>query len=181
MANSSPPTGSRSGWSRSLVESADETGKTLRVSAPLRSTFTGHVVRSALLDAGIDVTGTIRIEDFDQFVARGQAAGKLPVELVTHESKPMSELVSVVNKYSVNHLADRLVMTAAAHEGDGRLSMNSAVATMHSFFERVGIDPKHLTIDTGSGLSYNTKLTATQIVDIPTHRRGLSPRFARKW
>ncbi len=151
------------------------THKKVRLAAPLPSTFSGHVVRSALIASGIDVSGDVRIEDFGPFVARGQAAGKLPVELVAHESLPISELVSIVNKRSVNHLADRLVMTAAAHEGNGQLSMKRAIDSMYSFFRRVGIDPDQLVIDTGSGLSYKTKLTAEQIVRMLRIGAGFAP------
>ena len=151
------------------------TKRSIRVGAPLRSTFTANVLRSALIDAGIEVTGSIRLEEFDTFSERVKASGTLPFELAEHKSAPMSELVRLVNKYSINHLADRLVMTAAAQEGDGRLDMGAAVETMNSFMERVGIDPDKTRLDTGSGLSYKTKLTAEQIVAVLRAGAGFVP------
>ncbi len=152
-----------------------KTRRTVRVGAPLRSTFSAHVLRSALIDAGIEVSGSIKIEGFDEFGIRLAKNGTLPSEIAEHTSVPMAELVRLVNKYSINHLADRLVMTAAAQEGDGTLSMGAAIKTMHGFMERVGINPKNLKIDTGSGLSYKTKLTAEQIVKILRVGAGYLP------
>ena len=149
--------------------------RSVRVGAPLRSTFTAHTVRSALIDAGIEVTGNIRIEDFDTFSTRIKERGAIPSELADLTSAPMVELVRLVNKYSINHLADRLVMTAGAQEGDGQLSMTAGVKTMHGFMKRVGIDHTALKIDTGSGLSYNTKLTAEQIVKVLRVGAGYLP------
>lgn len=135
-----------------------------RLGAPLRSTFTAHVVHKALLDAGIAVDGGVALEPFADYVSRSAKAGQLPVELAVHRSAPLRDLVRMTNKRSINYMADRLVMTAATHERGGNLSMDSAVETMYEFFERVGIQPSNLNLDTGSGLSYKTELTTKQIV-----------------
>jgi D-alanyl-D-alanine carboxypeptidase/D-alanyl-D-alanine-endopeptidase (penicillin-binding protein 4) len=140
--------------------------RVVRVAAPLPSTFTAHVLRALLIEAGIEVGGTIKIEGFSAFIARSAAAGRLPVELAEYQSAPMSDLVRMVNKRSINWLSDRLIMSAAAHERGGPLSMSSALDTLRGFLRRVGINPEKLRIDTGSGLSYNTELTARQIVKI---------------
>lgn len=135
-----------------------------RIAAPLRSTFTGHALSAALASAGVEVTGSIEIAPFETYVTAAAEAGRLPVKLAEHRSAPMKDLVRMVNKRSINFLADRLIMTAAVAERGGSMSMTGAVDIMEKFINRVGLDAGDLVLDTGSGLSYNTELTAEQIV-----------------
>lgn len=146
-----------------------------RIAAPLRSTFTGHALRAALTGAGVEVGGTIELAEFEAFVTRSAEAGQLPVQLAEHTSAPMRDLVRMVNKRSINFLSDRLVMTAGLDERGGKMTMGNALKAMDAFFDRVGLDHKELKLDTGSGLSYNTELTAEQIVHILRVGAGYLP------
>jgi D-alanyl-D-alanine carboxypeptidase/D-alanyl-D-alanine-endopeptidase (penicillin-binding protein 4) len=141
-----------------------------------RSTFTGYAVRQFLREEGVEVAGTVRVEEFDAYVAKASAAGYLPVELARSDSAPVGELVSTINKRSLNYLADRLVMTAGAMRHGGPPSMQKAITAMHEWLESAGVNPHALLIDTGSGLSYQTQLTARQIVKGLRVGTGFSPR-----
>ena len=140
--------------------------RVVRPTVRLRSTFTAHALRAALIEAGIEVTGTIRLDEVEPFIAEVASRGALPVELASHASRPMGELVSVVNKRSLNHLADRLVMTAAAQKLGGEPTMEQGVVAMQSWLGSIGIPSDAIVVDTGSGLSYKTRITADQIVRI---------------
>jgi serine-type D-Ala-D-Ala carboxypeptidase/endopeptidase (penicillin-binding protein 4) len=136
-------------------------------SVRLRSTFTGHLLRSALRAAGVEVTGRVRLGEFDEFASAAAEAGWLPVELARHSSRTIQELVAVVNKRSTNWLADRLLMTAGAEAaGVDRPSMELGLAAMDGWLERAGINPGAVVVDTGSGLSRRTQLTARHIVNV---------------
>jgi PBP4 family serine-type D-alanyl-D-alanine carboxypeptidase len=140
-----------------------------------RSTFTAYAVRELLREAGVDVAGGVRVEEFDAYVAKANEAGYLPVELARSESAPIGELVARTNKRSLNYLADRLVMTAGAMRHGGSPSMQKAITAMHEWLESAGVNPRKLLIDTGSGLSYQTQLTARQIVNVLRVGLGFQP------
>lgn len=134
--------------------------------------LTGHILRQGLIDAGIPVSGTVRRSSLAEYIA--SACNGLPIELARHESPPLSEIVAAVNKYSINRLADRVVMTAAAQHYGGEPSMKNAVRLMEEWLrDRANVNPNHVYLDTGSGLSYNTQLTARQIVKVLRAASGL--------
>ncbi|HEU5058548.1 MAG TPA: D-alanyl-D-alanine carboxypeptidase/D-alanyl-D-alanine-endopeptidase [Kofleriaceae bacterium] len=136
-------------------------------SVRLRSTFTGHLLRAALRAAGVEVTGRVRLAEFDAYTAEAAAGGWLPVELARHRSKSVEELVARVNKRSTNWLADRLLMTAGAeYDGGGPPSMKKGVEAMHRWLEKTGVEPEDVVLDTGSGLSHKTQITARHLVTV---------------
>jgi D-alanyl-D-alanine carboxypeptidase/D-alanyl-D-alanine-endopeptidase (penicillin-binding protein 4) len=140
--------------------------RVLWAKVPNRSTFTGSVFKQALVDAGIQVQGTTRLASFDEFNAEASRAGRIPWPLAEHQSKTMASLVARVNKRSLNHLADRLVMSAARSIHGGPLNMGDAVELMKEWLGSIGVDADAVVLDTGSGLSYRTRLTAQQIVKV---------------
>jgi D-alanyl-D-alanine carboxypeptidase/D-alanyl-D-alanine-endopeptidase (penicillin-binding protein 4) len=131
-----------------------------------RSTFTAHVVRAALAEAGVEVVGGVKIVAFDDYMGATLEGGFFPVELARHESKPMGQLVAQVNKRSLNYLSDRLVMTAGAVRFGGTPTMEVGIRAMKDWLLRAGINPDQVVVNTGSGLSYKTQLSARQIVKV---------------
>ncbi len=140
-----------------------------------RSTFTGSALQRALQDAGIVVDGVVRLASFSEFNEEQGRAGLIPFPLATHESRDIASLVKRVNKRSLNHLSDRLVMSAARHIYGGPLEMSSAVALMKSWLTTIGVDADSVVLDTGSGLSYQTQLSAKQIVTVLRAAGGYAP------
>ena len=134
--------------------------------------LTGHILRQGLIDAGVTVTGTVRRSSLADHVA--SACNGLPIELARHQSRPLSDIVAAVNKFSINRLADRVVMTAAAKRYGGEPSMKTAVRLMEEWLrDHANVNPNHVYLDTGSGLSYNTQVTARQIVKVLRAASGL--------
>lgn len=149
-------------------------------SVRLRSTFTGYLLRAALRTAGIEVTGRVRLADFDAYTAEAAAAGWLPVELARHRSKSIEELVARVNKRSTNWLADRLLMTAGAEaDGGGLPSMKKGVEAMHRWLEKSGVKPEDVVLDTGSGLSHKTQITARHLVTVLRAAAGFTSKVTQ--
>lgn len=146
--------------------------RVLFAKVPNRGAFTADVFKKALQDAGIQVGGGTRIATFDEFNEEASRAGHLPWPLAVHESANISSLVSRVNKRSLNHLADRLVMSAAQSVHGGPLSMSSAVDLMKGWLVSIGVDADAVVLDTGSGLSYRTRLSTRQIVQVLRHAGG---------
>ncbi len=147
----------------------------------LRSTYTGYAVRQALRQAGVEVTGGVRLADFDAYHGEAVAAGYLPIELGSHSSKSMHELVARVNKRSLNSLADRLLMTAGAEaRGGGAPSMENGIEAMYRWLEQSGNDRKQIVVDTGSGLSHRTKITVRQLVRVLRAAAGFNDKHERQ-
>lgn len=150
-----------------------------RRSVGLRSTFTGHMLRQALKTAGVEVEGRVRLAPFDVYTREATASGWLPVELARHRSQQMKDLVARTNKRSVNWLADRLLMTVGAEESvDRRPSLERGVDAMLRFLDGRGVSSKEIVLDTGSGLSHKTKITARHIVRVLRAAAGFTTALA---
>lgn len=141
---------------------------------PMPQIFTAQLLRAALAQSGITVQGAVRASELDAYVAETAAAGSLPLELARHESQPLSRLVASINKRSLNTLSDRVIMTAGAVLYGGPPTMDKGVRAMQAWLrEQAGLDPSRVVIDSGSGLSYNTELTARQLVRVLRAAGGL--------
>lgn len=172
LAEATPP--------RYRVEVTGSIGKDRRAHIERRlpepQIYTAQLLRAALIEAGIEVQGAVRVAELPAYIEDEARAGGLPIELARHESAPLATLVARINKRSLNRLADRVIMTAGAVLYGGPPSMDKAVRAMHGWLrEHAGLDPDHVVIDTGSGLSYNTELTARQIVRVLRVAGGLLP------
>ncbi len=129
-----------------------------------RAVFTGTVLIEKLAARGIEVEGQVRQRNFaDYKVANSDSV----TPLVTHYSKPASRIAATINKRSINWMADRFINTAASHAYDTKPTMASGVRLMKDWVKsKLQTNTDELVVDTGSGLSYSTKMTTKQIVDI---------------
>ena len=141
--------------------------KTIRRWISQRAPLSAHLLRRALQNAGVTVAGTTRRQTFDDYVSSSIQRNYLPIPLASRKSRPVRELVRTINKRSLNFLSDRLVMTAGAHAYGGPPTMPKAILAMKQWLRKfAGISPKSITLDTGSGLSYKTQLSAKDIVRV---------------
>lgn len=138
-----------------------------------RTATAAYSLIAALRARQIEITGEMRVAELGDYVGDAVANGALPVELGRHESQTVSQIVSRVNKWSVNWLSDRLIMTAAALARRQQPSMALALEEMYGWLERhqvaaatTGSLKDRLVIDTGSGLSYRTRITPTDLVAV---------------
>ncbi|HEY4175747.1 MAG TPA: D-alanyl-D-alanine carboxypeptidase/D-alanyl-D-alanine-endopeptidase [Kofleriaceae bacterium] len=132
-----------------------------------RTATAAYALRAALRAKGVAVQGDYKIAELGDFTGEAIVSGNLPVELARHESKRLAEIIAQVNKFSINWLADRVVLTATALARHQAPSMDASIDAMYSWLERnAHIQRKDLLIDTGSGLSYKTEITTTELVAI---------------
>jgi serine-type D-Ala-D-Ala carboxypeptidase/endopeptidase (penicillin-binding protein 4) len=128
--------------------------------------YTGHGLRAALERAGITITGQVRTAEFADYV-QATASRFLPVELAVHKSIDLAAMVALVNKKSINSMADRLTRLAGAVAYGGEPSMDKGVRLMKRWLaDTTGIAEDQVVLDTGSGLSYKTQLSARQVVRV---------------
>ena len=168
------------GHPRVLVTIGGTIGKggqtTYSLATGQRTLAATYALRAALHAHGVAFTGDFKIAELGDFVAGAVAAGSLPVELGRHESPRLAEIVAHVNKWSINWLADRVIMTAAALAKQKPPSMELALAAMYDWLVRhPQIAKADLVVDTGSGLSYHTRITAHELVSIVRSAAGFAP------
>jgi len=153
---------------------------------PDRAQTAAHLLRAALRAHGVTVTGDVAVADLGDFISDATLAGALPVELARHQSAPLAEIVAHVNKWSINWLADRVIISAAAIAKRETPSMELALDAMYGWLARhAHVERGDATLDTGSGLSYKTRITARELVSVVRSAAGftadIDPALARAW
>jgi serine-type D-Ala-D-Ala carboxypeptidase/endopeptidase (penicillin-binding protein 4) len=132
-----------------------------------RTAVASHSLRAALRAHQVVVNGDVRIMELGDFIGDSVGASGLPVELARHESQSLQDIVTRVNKWSINWLADRVIMTAAALTRRTVPSMDIAIEEMYAWLQRhPQLSKASVVIDTGSGLSYRTRMTPQELVKI---------------
>jgi D-alanyl-D-alanine carboxypeptidase/D-alanyl-D-alanine-endopeptidase (penicillin-binding protein 4) len=152
------------------IDGAIGPGQRVRVrrSVPAADRFTAHTLRAELLAAGIGVRGGVanrRLVDYIAATARGDELA-VPVPLAQRVSAPVRSLVARINKPSDNVLADRLLARAGAVRYGGEPTLDKGVRAMKEWLARIGVQPDAVVLDTGSGLSYQSRMSARQIVSV---------------
>lgn len=138
-----------------------------------RTSVASHALRAALRAHSVVVNGDVRVMELGDFIGDSVGAKGLPIELARHESQTLQDIVTRVNKWSVNWLADRVIMTAAALARRTTPSMDVAVDAMYAWLQRhPNLTKDQVVIDTGSGLSYRTRITPQELVSIVRNAGG---------
>jgi D-alanyl-D-alanine carboxypeptidase/D-alanyl-D-alanine-endopeptidase (penicillin-binding protein 4) len=151
---------------RSSDGGIDVSGSIGSQSGPLRyslvvddpALFTAGALRAALQNAGITVDGTIK-------------AGKTPAnaqKLAGLPSAPLSEIVSEMNRESINIVAELLYRNAArAVAPNGIGTAETALTNLRDFMEKkVGADPYAIRASDGSGLSTLDMMTPRIMIQL---------------
>jgi len=125
---------------------------------PDPAAYTAGALRAALQSAGIVVEGTIR-------------AGKTPAsaqKVASFLSPPLSEIISEMNRESINVVAELLFRDAArASAPGGQASAEAGLANMRNFLmTKVGARPNAINVSDGSGLSTLDSLTPRTMIQL---------------
>ena len=110
-------------------------------------------LRDALVDAGIDVSGSALV---------GEARGTV---IHTVQSPPLAEIVRATNMRSVNLYAEVLLL----HLGEAYATLDDRAAGLSAlagFWRDRGVDMDGAFLDDGSGLSATNGLTAAQLARV---------------
>ena len=133
--------------------------------------FTAGALHAALKNAGITVDGVVK-------------AGKTPgtaVKVAGFGSPPLSQIVSDMNRESINVVAELLYRSAARATAPGGTSTASAsLANIRELLaKKVGTDPSRINVADGSGLSMLDSLTPRNMIHLLSyaHRGPWSSAF----
>jgi D-alanyl-D-alanine carboxypeptidase/D-alanyl-D-alanine-endopeptidase (penicillin-binding protein 4) len=126
--------------------------------------FTAGALRAALQSAGVAVDGTIK-------------AGKTPAsaqKVASFLSPPLSQIISEMNRESINIVAELLFRDAArANAPNGQSSAEAGLRNMRDFLtKKVGANANAIDVKDGSGLStldYLTPRTMVQLLSYAHH------------
>jgi D-alanyl-D-alanine carboxypeptidase/D-alanyl-D-alanine-endopeptidase (penicillin-binding protein 4) len=145
----------------------DVSGTIGSLSGPLRyslvvedpALFTAGALQAALQNVGIAGTGTVRAARTPANVTKVASVG----------SPPLSEIVSEMNRESINIVAELLFRDASrASAPDGVAGADAGLANLRDFLsKKVGADPQAIRVFDGSGLStldYVTPRTMIQLL-----------------
>ncbi len=75
-------------------------------------------------------------------------------------SKPLSEIITYINKFSNNVMARQLLLTIGQEIKDTRGSKESGEQAIKEWLDHIGIHAPELVLDNGSGLSRNARISA---------------------
>jgi D-alanyl-D-alanine carboxypeptidase/D-alanyl-D-alanine-endopeptidase (penicillin-binding protein 4) len=157
----------------------DVSGSIGSASGPLRyslvvddpALFTGGALRAALQNVGITVDGTVK---------PGKTPGSAE-KVASFDSPPLSQIVSEMNRESINIVAELLFRDAArASASDGTVTAAAGLANLREFLQKkVGVDPQSVRVSDGSGLSTLDYLTPRVMVELLSyaHRGPWSSAF----
>jgi PBP4 family serine-type D-alanyl-D-alanine carboxypeptidase len=117
--------------------------------------LTGNVLKTALEEAGIKVSGPV-------------VAGETPrwaTVFYTHFSEPLSSIITEYNKNSVNIIGENLLKTLGAEFKGAPGSWESGSLVISEFLNGIGIKNGFRVVD-GSGLSLLNRVSPETLADI---------------
>lgn len=85
--------------------------------------------------------------------------------LFTHYSKPMTDIVRVINKGSHNFYAEQLLKTIGL-EIEGLGTVENGVTAAKNIFKEIGLNPDNIVMADGSGLSHHNLVSPRQIISL---------------
>lgn len=142
---------------RGALAVSDRYGRIKRNRVHDPSLFAGQMLEHMLEMRGIRVRGRVKFRPMPR-------RGTVPV--VTHYSRPLAEIVSTLNKYSNNFMAEMILKTLGAELHDGPGTWASGNAVVGEFLSEIGIDAKRLVLANGSGLNDVNRVTPSQVTRI---------------
>lgn len=119
--------------------------------------FTGLALKATLQQNGIEVTGKVKFQ-------------KVPADsqlLLFHVSQQMSDIISGLNKFSNNFIAEQVLRSLGAVRF-GNASRERGLAVLEETLQKLGVQGPYR-LDNGSGLSRRNRLTATQLTALLRH------------
>ena len=130
--------------------------------------YAAGALAASLQKAGVTVNGEVR-------------AGSTPRgadEVASVHSLPMANMVSYMNRESINHFAE-LMYRNAARTNDAAGSAETGLEALRAFLGKSGVHPSHVKVTDGSGLSEADSLTARSMVHLLSyaHRAAWGPVF----
>lgn len=131
-------------------------GRLLRTAMPVEQYVHG-VFSSLWRHWGGDFRGGWRSDEWDDRDAE---------PLVSHESKPLADVVRGINKFSNNVMTRQLALSLAAEGMSDNVSEVSGRAAVREVLRDRGLDTTGIVLDEVAGLSRDNRVTARHVADL---------------
>jgi D-alanyl-D-alanine carboxypeptidase/D-alanyl-D-alanine-endopeptidase (penicillin-binding protein 4) len=102
-------------------------------------------------------------------------SGKVPspaVPIYTWKSKSLGNIISGLNQFSNNFIAECILKTMGAEILDPPGTAEKGLEVLRKFLVETGINTKSLVLDDGSGLSRQNRLSARSLVQVLSYMYG---------
>lgn len=104
----------------------------------------------------------------------GKTSVKTAKEFYVAKSRPLSEIITYINKYSNNVMARQLLLTLAKEkqrslQKEGKASKELGRFAVYDWLSSIGISAPELFLDNGSGLSRNARVSAVTMGKLLDH------------
>jgi D-alanyl-D-alanine carboxypeptidase/D-alanyl-D-alanine-endopeptidase (penicillin-binding protein 4) len=126
-----------------------------RVHDPSR--FAGAMMKRMLELRGIDVKGRLRIAPMPETPTAAVA---------THYSPHLGEIISLLNKYSNNFMAEQILKTLGAELVGAPGSWENGTLVIERFLEQLGVTDSAYVLGNGSGLNDVNRVTPELITEV---------------
>ncbi len=124
-------------------------------------------IRRRIADPGLFTASTFAdaLGRPDLPLVRG-TAGKDAVELATHDSAPLPEVLGSALKFSNNFTTEQVLRTLGHLAADAPGSWHNGAAVLRDFWRASGQDPSSLRFENASGLSDRGRVTPHAMVEL---------------
>ncbi len=88
----------------------------------------------------------------------------------THRSKPLGDIIRLMNKHSNNVVSRQLMLTIAAEKQAAPGTPEKGRQAINEWMQNLGVDTGNFYIDNGSGLSRSSRISAHTLKQIMQHQ-----------
>ena len=131
----------------------------LRRSVLTHETYAYGAFRSLWRQSGGSITGQV-------------SSASAPADVrpfLTHHSRPLSDIIKSINKFSNNVMTRQLLLTLGAAQREPPGTVGKGVQVINDYLAGLGLDTQSLHIDNGAGLSRDVRVSAKLLADILEH------------
>lgn len=142
---------------RGSIGLTDRDGKLIRrpVNDPAR--YAGEMIAHLLELRGVKIRGRVKV---------GTMPSRGTVHVATHWSRPLADVVSTLNKYSNNFMAEQILKTLGAELFDAPGTWAKGTQAVREFLLELGIEDGSFVLGNGSGLNDVNRVTPAQITRV---------------
>lgn len=142
---------------RGRIALDDRKGRSLRKRVHAPTQYAGETLKHLLGLRGVKITGRVR---------RGTIQDKKTVIVARRLSRPLGDIVSTLNKYSNNFMAEQILKTLAAEIAGPPGTWTNGKNVLENFLAEIGITSGRFVLGNGSGLNDVNRLKPSQITHI---------------
>ncbi len=135
----------------------DDYGKTYRRRVHDPARYAGEMIKHMLEMRGVRVKGRVK---------SGYASRRSTVALANVWSRPLAEIVSTLNKYSNNFMAEQILKTLSAELYEKPGSWELGQKAIREFLTEAGVDGQKVVLANGSGLNDANRITPAQLTKV---------------